>query len=360
MAESVSRLEEEEVLEAERPSRKRSRTQTYASTVQSELDEAKRRSILAANEFLVGLELGNGLGISALCRKHGVKNRTTIYREVEVIRSDPDAMNGIRTMARIAPQKITEADKMEESESEPWSDSETESSGLSEVQRYGKAMAEATSLVSRKKANVEAACLAAQQNWGIEHLNRETVRKRARTHPGEVPAKSGREPIIDPVEQEKLVSLVEAMRAMKIAVYRSTLFFLANEAIKGTKYEKQFPNGKVTRKWFRRFSCDWKHRLRLKNAQKLEMECDKWTTSENIETHYKVLQDLLLELGFTDVNEDYDPTVPYDESRPDDKRCQPIFIKNEMLTRIFSFDETEATTDMSGGSKSFGHGWKEK
>eukprot|EP00961_Rhodomonas_salina_P040271 541185-Rhodomonas_salina.2 len=65
------------------------------------------------------------------------------------------------------------------------------------------------------------------------------------------------------------------MLAMKIAVYLSTLFFLANESIKGTKYEKLL----VTHKWFRCFLKDWKHHLQLKNAQKLEMALDKWTTS---------------------------------------------------------------------------------
>eukprot|EP00961_Rhodomonas_salina_P120103 1616290-Rhodomonas_salina.1 len=107
------------------------------------------------------------------------------------------------------------------------------------------------------------------------------------------------------------------MLAMKIAVYQSTLFFLANNSIKGTEYEKWFKDRKVTRKWFRCFSKDWKHRLQLKNAQKLEMARDKWTTSENINMHYKVLEELLLELGSAEVNSDYDPTIPFDPDRPD-------------------------------------------
>eukprot|EP00961_Rhodomonas_salina_P040270 541185-Rhodomonas_salina.1 len=72
------------------------------------------------------------------------------------------------------------------------------------------------------------------------------------------------------------------------------------------------------------------------------------------------MEELLLELGFAEVNPDYDPTIPFDPERPDVKECQPIFIKNEALACIFSFNETEASTDMSGGSKSFSHCWNKK
>ena len=54
----------------------------------------------------------------------------------------------------------------------------------------------------------------------------------------------GRQQIIPATEEEKLVLLVEpeamCSESMKIAVYRSTLFSLANKAIAGTEYEKCF------------------------------------------------------------------------------------------------------------------------
>ncbi len=46
---------------------------------------------------------------------------------------------------------------------------------------------------------------------------------------GQKPIPKGHPHFIDPVEEEKLVCLVEAMQTMKLAVY-NTLFYLVNKA----------------------------------------------------------------------------------------------------------------------------------
>ena len=79
-----------------------------------------------------------------------------------------------------------------------------------------------------------------------------------------------------------------------------------------------------------------------------------WTTSENIDTHYTVLMDLLLVLKIAIHNEDYDSTFDptKDESRYEDKfmdpRCQPIIIVKP--GRLFSMDETDLNLDQSKGT----------
>ncbi len=73
-------------------------------------------------------------------------------------------------------------------------------------------------------------------------------------HPGLEPDSRGRKHVIQREEEEKLVLLVEAMRTMKIAVYHSTLFHIADMAIKGTVFQKRFKHGQVLRKWFWHFS----------------------------------------------------------------------------------------------------------
>ncbi len=47
---------------------------------------------------------------------------------------------------------------------------------------------------------------------------------------------------MDPEEEKNLVCLMDVMRKINIAVYHSTLFSVANRAIKGTEYKKLFPN----------------------------------------------------------------------------------------------------------------------
>lgn len=72
---------------------------------------------------------------------------------------------------------------------------------------------------------------------------------------------------------------------------------------------------------------------------------------ENLDTHYHILCETFLQCNFTVVNPDYDPEWLWTDDNPTDVQCQPIFIKPKHMWRIWSFNETEATTDMSQGSR---------
>jgi hypothetical protein len=91
-----------------------------------------------------------------------------------------------------------------------------------------------------------------------------------------------------------------------------------------------------------------------KKARPLAVVRAMWTTSENLDTHYIVLMDLLVDLGIAVVNEEYVPTFDptKDESKFADKfmdpRCQPVTIIKP--DRLFSMDETDLNLDQSKGT----------
>eukprot|EP00961_Rhodomonas_salina_P199281 2688193-Rhodomonas_salina.1 len=68
---------------------------TYGSSIESERVETKRRAILAATEFLAGKKGKSGLGIADLLRKHGVKHKESVYREVTRMEQDPEILASI-------------------------------------------------------------------------------------------------------------------------------------------------------------------------------------------------------------------------------------------------------------------------
>ena len=250
MAKMVSRMEQGEDLQSARACRKRNEVDRFMDGVPSEAREAKRRVILAANEFLAGGKGKHGLGITKLCKKYGVTHRNSLYREVEFIEMHPEMLDSIAVVAQTAPETIFSPSRDEEgsdSSVEISSSDEEDFSNMTAKKRRGKALAMATLAVHRKEKSVEEACRMAEKKFGSDHLNRETVRKYARTQPGVEGVGRGKQQIIPPEEEEKLVCLIEAMRAMKLAVYHSTVFYLANQAIAGTPYQKQFKGGVVSR-----------------------------------------------------------------------------------------------------------------
>jgi hypothetical protein len=95
-------------------------------------------------------------------------------------------------------------------------------------------------------------------------------------------------------------------------------------------------------------------------AQKLEMARDKWATPENLETHYRILTEVLIKTGLAVANPLFDPDVPWDAVNPNDILCQPCKLKTEGLSCLFSFDETEARTDQLLGSKLVASGLKQE
>ena len=190
------------------------------------------------------------------------------------IKGDPAQLSNLALVAETNPQVVEDIEKA--AGPAPAHDTSESSADEGEKrERYEDAMVWATLQVHNGKQTARNAVEMAQQMFGTT-LSKETVRKLARTHPGQRPGKKGRQLYIDKAEEEKLVSLVEAMSTMKIAVYKSTLMYVANQAIKGTEYESKFKGGKVSEKWYRRWCKAYKHRLTMGRSQKLEMACDKW------------------------------------------------------------------------------------
>lgn len=194
----VSQSEQGGESEAERAVRKRTAAHRYDDSVPFEHVEAKRRAILAANEFLAGGKGTQGLGVSDLCRKYGVPNRGTVYREVAYIEQNAEMMEGISILRESAPAILTQAAQ----DSGPGSDSDScsgpDCESMTAQQQYGAAMAMATLAVHKKTKKLEEACRMAEAKFPGVHLNRHTVRKYARTQPGQVPLPAGRQPIIPP------------------------------------------------------------------------------------------------------------------------------------------------------------------
>jgi hypothetical protein len=83
--------------------------------------------------------------------------------------------------------------------------------------------------------------------------------------------------------------------------------------------------------------------------QALESDRHKWTTSENLKKYYEVLQDIFIKAEVAVPNPLYNPDKEWDPANPLDPETQPIRITRPDL--IVSYDETEASTDASGGSR---------
>ena len=137
-----------------------------------------------------------------------------------------------------------------------------------------------------------------------------------------------------------LVKWIKSMRAFKLPVFKSTVMSMANAQIKGTEAEGAWKDG-VTNNWYYRFLKA--HGLTTGTYRPLEVSRAQWTTSANMLTHYKVLEDTFLEAGIAVKNPDHDPTKPLDE---------PIKITHPQL--LFSWDESKASLDMKQGGKSKG------
>ncbi len=71
---------------------------------------------------------------------------------------------------------------------------------------------------------------------------------------------------------------------------------------------------------------------------------------KNLKTFYSNLEDLLLELKIASRNGEYDPKAGWKKTNSvqENHRCCQIII--DKPDRLCSVDETEVTTNMSGGS----------
>ncbi len=80
--------------------------------------------------------------------------------------------------------------------------------------------------------------------------------------------------------------------------------------------------------------------MRTGNQRPLELLRGKWCTAENMERHYKVVADTLVEAKLAVWNPDFDDSKPHSRmihiTKPD---------------KVLSFDETRLTMDCTDSSK---------
>ncbi|KAK3236187.1 hypothetical protein CYMTET_53657 [Cymbomonas tetramitiformis] len=95
---------------------------------------------------------------------------------------------------------------------------------------------------------------------------------------------------------------------MKLPVYKSTVCTYANQMIEGTSIADKFEYGVVDNNWYYGFLD--RYEIRTGNQRPLELTRAKWCTSENMQKHYEVLADALVEAKLAVRNPDFDESDP--------------------------------------------------
>eukprot|EP00961_Rhodomonas_salina_P234072 3163186-Rhodomonas_salina.1 len=140
------------------------------------------------------------------------------------------------------------------------------------------------------------------------------------------------------------------MRTLKVSTDRRNIKAVANGLLKGSGLECKFKNGVVSDDWFHTFAKRWEHELSFKFKKKHELQRKRWTAAKNMEDFYTVLEGVLLETGIAKLNPSYDSSVVWSKDMSPEQLeqcCSMEIVKPELLA---STDETEATTNQSGGS----------
>jgi hypothetical protein len=179
----------------------------------------------------------------------------------------------------------------------------------------------------------------------ITGIDRFVIAK-AHKNPDGYPRRVGRQPFMEDKDELILVETVELLRSMKYDMTRHDVIHLANSMLEGTEVAKKFKDGVVGDQWFYRWKADYAHRIKTVHSRPLEFDRARWTTSENIATHYRVVRDLLLDLNLAQKNPSFDDQVQFDI---EDIRCQEILITHP--GNIASGDETEVCADQCGKHK---------
>ncbi|KAK3264333.1 hypothetical protein CYMTET_26913 [Cymbomonas tetramitiformis] len=144
---------------------------------------------------------------------------------------------------------------------------------------------------------------AVSAKYGIS-IHFSTISKAASRTEIASPEKAGRKSYIPKWAEEKLRDFIKALRACKIPVLKQTVCTYANEMIEGTVYAEKFSHGIVDSNWY--YGYLDRHGMRTGNQRPLELLRGKWCTAANMETHYKVVADALVEAKLAVWNPDYD------------------------------------------------------
>ena len=147
--------------------------------------------------------------------------------------------------------------------------------------------------------------------------------------------------------EKAIAGSVKWFRDRKMPVFPDEVKEWANAEIKGTPFEQNFPDGKVTEGWYRGFLK--RQGLLTGNLRPLEMARHQWFTEANLITYYDIAGGVLVNAGVAHVNPDYDPNAPF---------SMEYIIDHPQ--RIASFDETRVEMDCTkGGEGQQGKGYPE-
>lgn len=91
--------------------------------------------------------------------------------------------------------------------------------------------------------------------------------------------------------------------------------------------------------------------LKLGTQRKHELQRERWTTAAHLKIFYDNLKDLLLKLGIAELNPDYDANKLWRKGMTEQEQHDASLILIVRPDSLCSMDETEATTNMSGGSQ---------
>ena len=162
---------------------------------------------------------------------------------------------------------------------------------------------------------------------------------RASMSPGMPPNKCGVATLIPSNVEHKLESMCLALRELMLLVFRFMTINDLNVVISGTAIAAKLKDKEVRRHWYYNWlgRC---RRLKTGNIRPLEVTRGKWSTPENVLTHYNMVRDKLLELKLAVPNAGYDPKLPFSEE-----------IKITRPDRVGSMDETRLTNDTTDPCK---------
>ena len=151
------------------------------------------------------------------------------------------------------------------------------------------------------------------------------------------PQKPGGVLVADSIEK-MIANSVRAMREMKFPVFPEDVKAWCAKEIEGTQYAQNFPDGKPSDGWYRGFLR--RQHFLTGTLRPLEMTRAEWWTEENLACYYEIAEGVLRKAGVAEINQDYDPHVPYSE---------PLIITHP--ERILSYDETKVELDCTKGGK---------
>ena len=126
---------------------------------------------------------------------------------------------------------------------------------------------------------------------------------------------------------------------MKLPIYRDSILDYINRLIEGTPQQELFKHKKVRKDWFYHF-LGRSSKLKTSNIRPLEAKRAEWTTAANINMHYDMLRDLMIQ---------HEIAVENPSHNPHDKNSQEVIIVKP--GRLVSMDKTRLTNDSTDHNK---------